>query len=693
MRVSHLLAGILILATALAINPSLVTKLDANIYVTGELEVNGDIQYIDLNLTIPQNTTNQLSLCNATLIDVDGIKMAHLHFENPSSTIRYKIVCQVETGEQVTTSLPKNYNTDEYHDYTLPSEGVPSDDPQIKELAESIVAGSASDFEKLAKLTRWVHNYITYDESVTGEYLDTYTILSKRRGVCVEYATLFVTLARALGYPTRFVGGIAYGDQGPTGHMWAEVYLGKWVPFDPTWNLGGSLDATHIPFYKTRYRAVESKIKYAGTGGYVSWKTTTSEDSFNSGLGDIIINYMETGDYPVKYKTYMPAKKIGFSSSTFVLLNLTTDRYLVVPITLTECSGSEDIVEIPNKTVTISLEPNVPKLVYWKVYSNKLDPKYIYTCPLTVNSAFLETSSLDVQILSMLVPSFEVSVSNSKPILDENFYAYIESKNPLKFYGVYDNQLEVGYGTDVILGFTADKLGTSNLVVTSSKGGLVEVLISTSAPEGLSISRVLYPKAIMMGQTGTIQVLLSNPSKTAVPVTLSLTHNGRTTKMALELSENKLVSFNVTFNTPGYHQLVIELEGGGVYDRKTAMIKVVEKPDITLTKQQIVGDFIILDFNVSGDPVNPQITIDGKPYPFSEHFKARLDSGKHLISITWEDELGNTYKKEMSIDIQSSEISNLNMFMLIFILLLAVALVLVIIAILLIVKTKPKMAQ
>ncbi len=693
MRALHLAIGILTLASALAVNPALVQRLDAIVYVSGELDIDGNVNYIDLNITIPQNTTEQVSTCNATLVDVNGVKMAYLHFENPTGTVKYKVTCYVSSSEQVVNKLPRDYNTKLYQEYVLPGEGVPSDDQQIKDLARKIVKGATNDFEKMAILTHWVHEYITYDESMTGKYLDAYTILQGRRGVCVEYATLFVTLARALGYPTRFVGGIAYGDQGPTGHMWAEVYLGKWVPFDPTWDLGGSVDATHIAFYKTRERAIESKIKYVGTGGYVSWKTTTSEESFNSGLGDIVITNMEIGDYPVNYESIMPAKKIGFASSTVVLLNLTTDRYLVVPITLTECSGSEDIVDIPNQTLVAALEPNKPKLVYWKVYSNRLDPKYVYTCPLTINSAFLETDSVDLQILSMNNPSFEVSVSNTKPALDENFYAYIESSSPLRFYAVYNDQFEQGYGTDVILGFLADKPGTSNLVVTSSKGGSVDVPILVSAPEGLSITRVLYPKAVMVGQTGTIQVLLSNPSQTSVPITVSLTHDGKTDRAVLDLSGSDIVSFDVAFNTPGYHQLVIELEGGGVYDRKTATIKVVEKPDIRVVKQQIVGDFVLLDFNVSGDPVNPKISVDGKPYPFSEHFKARLDSGEHIVVITWEDELGNSYKKELSIDIQSSEMSNINMFMLVFILLLAIALVLVIIAILLIVKTKPKTAQ
>lgn len=62
----------------------------------------------------------------------------------------------------------------------------------------------------------------------------------ERAGDCTEHAALFVALARAAGLPARNVGGFVYlsagdGSRAMFGyHAWAEVWLGEWVPVDPT---------------------------------------------------------------------------------------------------------------------------------------------------------------------------------------------------------------------------------------------------------------------------------------------------------------------------------------------------------------------------------------------------------------------------------------------------------------------------
>lgn len=82
-------------------------------------------------------------------------------------------------------------------------------------------------------------------ETVTGEkdFLD-YFILEKREGYCAYFATAFVLLARAEGFPSRYVQGFCVpsvsGDETPVysdmSHAWPEVYIeGKgWIPFEPT---------------------------------------------------------------------------------------------------------------------------------------------------------------------------------------------------------------------------------------------------------------------------------------------------------------------------------------------------------------------------------------------------------------------------------------------------------------------------
>ena len=67
-----------------------------------------------------------------------------------------------------------------------------------------------------------------------------------RRGVCQDYAHLFLACARGAGVPARYVSGYIYagGDAGTHGagatHAWAELFLphaDAWVGFDPTNNV------------------------------------------------------------------------------------------------------------------------------------------------------------------------------------------------------------------------------------------------------------------------------------------------------------------------------------------------------------------------------------------------------------------------------------------------------------------------
>jgi hypothetical protein len=88
---------------------------------------------------------------------------------------------------------------------------------------------------------------MTYDDDKAKDELSKASgavkALKQGRGVCVDYADLFIALCRANRIPARYLGGIVTEDEVTTrGHAWAEVYLKSagWVPFDPTWGDTGA---------------------------------------------------------------------------------------------------------------------------------------------------------------------------------------------------------------------------------------------------------------------------------------------------------------------------------------------------------------------------------------------------------------------------------------------------------------------
>lgn len=70
-----------------------------------------------------------------------------------------------------------------------------------------------------------------------------YEVLSSKRGVCQDFANLFICMARLLGIPARYVCGYVYtGNSGTVpnhsdaSHAWLQVYIPDvgWRGFDPT---------------------------------------------------------------------------------------------------------------------------------------------------------------------------------------------------------------------------------------------------------------------------------------------------------------------------------------------------------------------------------------------------------------------------------------------------------------------------
>lgn len=123
---------------------------------------------------------------------------------------------------------------------------VPSDRPEMIALAKKITGEATGAGQAAAALSAWVHKSMTYDVgAVFSGPRDAAQILQSKKGVCQDYATLLVTLARAAGIPAKHCIGLAYADGRFYGHAWAEVWIGKWVALEPTWGTPFA-DATHI---------------------------------------------------------------------------------------------------------------------------------------------------------------------------------------------------------------------------------------------------------------------------------------------------------------------------------------------------------------------------------------------------------------------------------------------------------------
>ena len=127
----------------------------------------------------------------------------------------------------------------------------PDISPEVRKYLDDITAGAKSDVEVLRAIEKELASY-TYSQTpgkfpedvVDGSSFLDYFILESKQGYCTHYATAFTLLARAKGYPARYVQGYCVpmlNERKATvtssmAHAWPEVYIDDvgWIAFEPT---------------------------------------------------------------------------------------------------------------------------------------------------------------------------------------------------------------------------------------------------------------------------------------------------------------------------------------------------------------------------------------------------------------------------------------------------------------------------
>jgi transglutaminase-like putative cysteine protease len=100
---------------------------------------------------------------------------------------------------------------------------------------------SAADVQMaLDALALDINDRFDYEAETTDVYTGVAEVLKLRRGVCQDFAHLYVAVGRAMGIPTRYVSGyiVPGGDRlgAAASHAWAEAWVpGRgWIGYDPT---------------------------------------------------------------------------------------------------------------------------------------------------------------------------------------------------------------------------------------------------------------------------------------------------------------------------------------------------------------------------------------------------------------------------------------------------------------------------
>ena len=136
-----------------------------------------------------------------------------------------------------------------YNGVTL-AEGIKSD-AQIDSFAKNITVGQKTTLDKAYKLYNWEGQNISYDYDKANKVLnDDYNVQSgaipafnSKKGICFDYACLYVAMCRANNIKVRMVTGEGFNGASWVSHAWNMVYLPEnntWINVDTTFAKGGN---------------------------------------------------------------------------------------------------------------------------------------------------------------------------------------------------------------------------------------------------------------------------------------------------------------------------------------------------------------------------------------------------------------------------------------------------------------------
>lgn len=642
-------------------NPASVDELTVEIIQYGLVTADGDLTKITINVSTPQDDERQdVDLEIKRAKDKLGTHVGIIEQTNPNNHFSYTVSGIVKSRANHLHSLPTSYTIpNDVEVYLQPTENIQSTDPIFRKLAEDITKDSKDDFEKVAKLAIWIRDHMSYDLSYSGKNFDAISIYNNRVGVCAEYTTFFIALARSIGIPARFVSGYSYGDRGWERHAYAEVYLGEWVPVDPLWLEIGYLDATHLKFGQHADNYVRNNVEVSG---FNVRNMVWAEDNINLS----IISYSRI-EKEENYELTISSEEFRKGDDGIVTLSLVPDEFIVGRITLEPCSGEYDIVDVEEREKKVLLRPGEKEQVYWKIKINPGLPKnYLFTCPLTLNSRSLALKSIKASVNTKYSERTgeKLSARLSSEVLEmgEEQTVYVEARDldEEAWVGIIAEDEHIKYlvdSGDFINSFTfvPEKLGENSIVVYTSEGETLTLGYEVRSNISIAVEDFKVPEYLKIGEKKNISARVVNKGKTEENIRLNINVNGEDNLANFLLKTAYDVSLPVSFQTAGTKTVIIEVSGTETELSETRVIEVYQEPVVYYDTDYGDGKGI-LKLDVKNSKIkNVTIRIGESERQANEIFgkediRFQLPPGEYFMTISCYDIAGKPYEISETIE-------------------------------------------
>jgi len=166
--------------------------------------------------------------------DAFGNIVHTLYTERPTEVLTIRVTGEVATTDTggVLRGIPERLSPLVY----LRDSPLTHADPGLREFAARV--GEGEDLVRLHRLMELINDEVAFMVGSTTADHTAADAFAQRQGVCQDHAQIFVSCARRLGIPARYVSGHLHRSDGlidqDAAHAWAEAWVEDlgWVGFD-----------------------------------------------------------------------------------------------------------------------------------------------------------------------------------------------------------------------------------------------------------------------------------------------------------------------------------------------------------------------------------------------------------------------------------------------------------------------------
>lgn len=231
--------------------------------------VAGGSTKIKVQITGPSSTTYTYNLNTSGTYETfplsDGSGSYQIRVMRNTSGTKYAVAQTLNTSVSLKDEFAPFLHPNQYVNFTSSS--------QTAKLAKQLASGKSTEIDKVSVIYEYVVKNISYDKQLAAAPPSGYlpnldSVLSKKKGICFDYASLMAAMLRSQGVPTKLV----VGYTGNVYHAWINVYSKEEGWIDGIISFDGKTWKLMDPTFASTGNSSDSVMQYIGDGKNYSAK-------------------------------------------------------------------------------------------------------------------------------------------------------------------------------------------------------------------------------------------------------------------------------------------------------------------------------------------------------------------------------------------------------------------------------------